>query len=90
MICILKYPGLPKWGNAKQQADICHGRIFAHGGLHVGPLICGGHDRVLSNRAGLRTRMRKIMTAWELVMALVMAVGLTTYLVYAMLRPEKF
>ena len=30
------------------------------------------------------------MTPWELVMGLVMAVGLTTYLVYAMLRPEKF
>jgi K+-transporting ATPase KdpF subunit len=30
------------------------------------------------------------MTPWELAMALVMAVGLTAYLVYAMLRPEKF
>ncbi len=30
------------------------------------------------------------MTPWELVMGLVMAVGLTAYLVYAMLRPEKF
>jgi K+-transporting ATPase KdpF subunit len=30
------------------------------------------------------------MTPGELVMALVMAVGLTVYLVYAMLRPEKF
>jgi K+-transporting ATPase KdpF subunit len=30
------------------------------------------------------------MTPWELVMGLVMAVGLTVYLVYAMLRPEKF
>jgi K+-transporting ATPase KdpF subunit len=30
------------------------------------------------------------MTPSELAMALVMAVGLTAYLVYAMLRPEKF
>jgi K+-transporting ATPase KdpF subunit len=30
------------------------------------------------------------MTSWELVMGLVMAAGLTVYLVYAMLRPEKF
>jgi K+-transporting ATPase KdpF subunit len=30
------------------------------------------------------------MSPWELVMGLVMAVGLTVYLVYAMLRPEKF
>jgi K+-transporting ATPase KdpF subunit len=30
------------------------------------------------------------MTPWELVMGLVMALGLTVYLVYAMLRPEKF
>jgi K+-transporting ATPase KdpF subunit len=30
------------------------------------------------------------MTPGELVIALVMAVGLTVYLVYAMLRPEKF
>jgi len=30
------------------------------------------------------------MTPMELMLALVMAVGLTAYLVYAMLRPEKF
>ena len=30
------------------------------------------------------------MTPWEVVMGLIMAVGLTVYLVYAMLRPEKF
>jgi len=30
------------------------------------------------------------MTPWEVVMALTLAVGLTVYLVYAMLRPEKF
>lgn len=30
------------------------------------------------------------MNLWELVMGSVMAVGLTAYLVYALLRPEKF
>jgi len=30
------------------------------------------------------------MTTWQLIMGSVMAVGLTAYLVYAMLRPEKF
>ena len=30
------------------------------------------------------------MNSWELVMGIVMATGLTAYLVYALLRPEKF
>jgi K+-transporting ATPase KdpF subunit len=30
------------------------------------------------------------MTPWELIMGSIMAVALTAYLVYAMLRPEKF
>jgi K+-transporting ATPase KdpF subunit len=30
------------------------------------------------------------MTPWELVLGLIMAVAMTVYLVYAMLRPEKF
>ena len=30
------------------------------------------------------------MSMWELIMGSVMAVGLTAYLVYALLRPEKF
>jgi len=30
------------------------------------------------------------MSSWELVMGSVMAIGLTVYLVYALLRPEKF
>jgi K+-transporting ATPase KdpF subunit len=30
------------------------------------------------------------MTPWELILGSVMALGLTVYLVYAMLRPEKF
>jgi len=30
------------------------------------------------------------MSLWELVMGSIMAVALTAYLVYAMLRPERF
>jgi K+-transporting ATPase KdpF subunit len=30
------------------------------------------------------------MSSWELIMGSIMAVALTGYLVYAMLRPEKF
>ena len=30
------------------------------------------------------------MTPWEVAMGLIMAIGLTIYLVNAMLRPEKF
>ena len=30
------------------------------------------------------------MSTWEVAIGLVMAVGLTVYLVYALLRPEKF
>jgi len=29
------------------------------------------------------------MSTWELIMGVVMATGLTVYLVYALLRPEK-
>ncbi|MGO9062656.1 MAG: K(+)-transporting ATPase subunit F [Candidatus Binataceae bacterium] len=34
--------------------------------------------------------VQKAMTPWEVVMGSIMAIGLTIYLVYAMLRPEKF
>jgi len=30
------------------------------------------------------------MSPWETALGLILAVGLTVYLVYAMLRPEKF
>ena len=50
-----------------------------------------GRDRgVLYAGARLCTGVRKTMSPWEVAMGLVMAVGLTVYLVYAMLRPEKF
>ena len=46
--------------------------------------------RVLRDRAPLRLGVHPLMSPWELVMGSIMAVGLTAYLVYAMLRPEKF
>jgi K+-transporting ATPase KdpF subunit len=57
---------------------------------HAGLLVYRRHDRFFPHRPRLRSGVPKIMTPWELVMGLVMAVGLTVYLVYAMLRPEKF
>jgi K+-transporting ATPase KdpF subunit len=34
--------------------------------------------------------VRQVMSPWELILGGAMALGLTVYLVYAMLRPEKF
>jgi K+-transporting ATPase KdpF subunit len=45
---------------------------------------------VLRNCDRIRTGVHPLMTPWELVLGSVMALGLTVYLVYAMLRPEKF
>jgi len=57
---------------------------------HVGHNILSRNRRVLRPGGRLRMGVRKTMTPWEVVMALTLAVGLTVYLVYAMLRPEKF
>lgn len=57
---------------------------------HVGHNILSGNRRVFRPGGRLRMGVRKTMTPWEVVMALTLAVGLTVYLVYAMLRPEKF
>jgi len=45
---------------------------------------------VFRARNRIRLGVHALMTLWELVLGSVMAVGLTVYLVYAMLRPEKF
>jgi K+-transporting ATPase KdpF subunit len=57
---------------------------------HAGLFVYRRDDRFFPDWPRLRSGVPKIMTPWELVMGLVMAVGLTVYLVYAMLRPEKF
>lgn len=46
--------------------------------------------RVLYDRNRLYAGVRTLMSPWELVLGSIMAVGPTVYLVYAMLRPEKF
>jgi len=45
---------------------------------------------VFRARNRIRMGVHALMTPWELVLGSIMAVGLTVYLVYAMLRPEKF
>jgi K+-transporting ATPase KdpF subunit len=57
---------------------------------NVGHNIPTWDRRVLRASGGLRSGVRKTMTPWEIALGLVMAIGLTVYLVYAMLRPEKF
>ena len=46
--------------------------------------------RILRYRACLRMGLYTPMTPWELIMGSIVAVALIAYLVYAMLRPEKF
>src|SRR5579863_8371519 len=76
--------------NLRRNKSFFHGRNFAKGDPHVGlPVYCG-NCRVLRGWPRLCEGVRTIMTTWELTLGLVMAVGLTAYLVYAMLRPEKF
>ena len=48
------------------------------------------YARLLRACDRLRMGVHSTMTPWELLLGSVMAVGLTVYLVYAMLRPEKF
>jgi K+-transporting ATPase KdpF subunit len=45
---------------------------------------------VFCDRGCLRLGVHTLMTPWELVLGSIMAIGLTVYLIYAMLRPEKF
>lgn len=58
--------------------------------FHDGLDLSRRNWRVLRDRAQLRLGVYPLMSPWELVMGSIMAVGLTAYLVYAMLRPEKF
>jgi len=49
-----------------------------------------GDLRLFRNLNPVRKGVRETMTPWELVLGSVTAFALTVYLVYAMLRPEKF
>jgi K+-transporting ATPase KdpF subunit len=57
---------------------------------HAGRCIYHRDSGFFRDRRRLRMGVREVMTSWELVLGGLMAVGLTAYLVYAMLRPEKF
>jgi len=60
--------------------------VVSHDGLD----LCRRNRRVFRHRARLCMGVYPPVSTWELVMGSIMAVGLTAYLVYAMLRPEKF
>jgi K+-transporting ATPase KdpF subunit len=57
---------------------------------HDGSRFHRGKLRFLRDRDHVRVGMYPLMTTWELILGSVMALGLTVYLLYAMLRPEKF
>jgi K+-transporting ATPase KdpF subunit len=65
-------------------------RVLLIGQEHDGYDFHRGHLRLLCNCSRLRMGVYSLMTPWELILGSVMAIGLTVYLVYAMLRPEKF
>jgi K+-transporting ATPase KdpF subunit len=48
------------------------------------------HRGLLLGRGRLCMGVRETMSPWEIAMGSIMAIGLTIYLVYALLRPEKF
>jgi K+-transporting ATPase KdpF subunit len=75
---------------AAQLCEFCTARMVLIYQLHDGPNFCCRNRRVLRDRAQLCLGVHPPMSPWELVMGSIMAVGLTAYLVYAMLRPEKF
>jgi K+-transporting ATPase KdpF subunit len=66
------------------------GTVGAGCRFHDGLDLFSSNRRVFRDRAQLRLGVHPLMSPWELVMGSIMAVGLTAYLVYAMLRPEKF
>jgi K+-transporting ATPase KdpF subunit len=70
--------------------ELLHGTVGADDNLHDGRDLSRRNRRVLRDRAQLCLGVHSPMSPWELVMGSIMAVGLTAYLVYAMLRPEKF
>jgi K+-transporting ATPase KdpF subunit len=69
---------------------VMHGTDAAEPLVHDGLDFSSRNRRVLRDRAQLCLGVYPTMSPWELVMGSIMAVGLTAYLVYAMLRPEKF
>ena len=57
---------------------------------NVGFVINPRDRHLLRHQPRLRLGVREVMSPLELIMGSIVAAGLTAYLVYAMLRPEKF
>ena len=70
--------------------DIIRGTLGAHTYRHGRFNRYRDYTGIFCSEPALRPGVRKTMSTWEMVMGIVMAVGLSAYLVYAMLRPEKF
>ena len=59
-------------------------------GGHVGPDFHRGNASFLRPQPRLRGGVSALMSTWELILGSAGAVLLTAYLVYALLRPERF
>ena len=57
---------------------------------HVGPDFHPGNGSLLHRQPRLRGGVSAVMSTWELILGSAGAVLLTAYLVYALLRPERF
>ena len=57
---------------------------------YVGRDLHSGNGSFLRREPRLRGRMSAVMSTWELILGSAGAVLLTAYLVYALLRPERF
>jgi K+-transporting ATPase KdpF subunit len=57
---------------------------------HVGLDFHPGNGRLLRRQPRLRGGVSAVMSTWELILGSAGAVLLTAYLVYALLRPERF
>jgi K+-transporting ATPase KdpF subunit len=59
---------------------------LAHGGFYRTTL----HRRFFFGRDRLRDWVSEDMSLLDLILGIVLATGLTAYLIYALIRPEKF
>ena len=70
--------------------DFEPGTASAKSTRHVG-LFCSLLDgRFLCHRNRVCDRMREVMNLLDLVLGVSLAIGLTAYLIYALIRPERF
>ena len=68
----------------------CSGTGHALEAEYAGLDLSCRNDSVLPGQSRLRRRMPTPMSTWELILGSAGAVLLTAYLVYALLRPERF